>query len=310
MKKSLLFLSVLNFFYACSKAFDTTAPENEALVIDTTPRDWSGFVEQRSGNIPLILIAPHGGDQRPDWIDDRSCANATVVQDQYTREITLLIEDALTARGYRPYLVVTTIHRIKVDLNRNMADSFCSDNSTNALWTLFHNQITQFRQEIEQIHGRGLLIDLHGHGHPVQKIELGYLRNGHDLREFAQQPESSTATMVSICNAVVEHPQGHSLSDLLIGPQAMGSLLTTRGFPAIPAEGDVAPNAGDAFFSGGYITQVYGSRESGRIDAIQLELYRQGLRDTNENRIAFANALAEILLNYLDQHYSDVFSRE
>lgn len=310
MKRTLVILFTLSCLYACSEANDSAQSENQAFVVDNTPPDWTSFIDHRRGNLPLIIVAPHGGDQRPDWIDDRSCANATIVQDQYTRAIALRIEEALMARGYRPYLVATTMHRIKVDLNRSMANSFCSDNSTNALWTLFHNQINQYRQEIEQTHGRGLLIDLHGHGHPIQKIELGYLRNGSDLRAFAQQPESTTATMVSVRNAVVEHPQGNSLSDLLIGPQALGSLLSAQGFLAIPAEGDIAPNEGDAFFSGGYITQVYGSREGGRIDAIQLELNRQGLRDTNENRTAFANAMAEILLDYLSYHYSDVFTRE
>ena len=42
-------------------------------------------------------------------------------------------------------------------------------------YQLFHDQIITFRQEIINNYNRGLLIDIHGHGHPIQRIELGYL---------------------------------------------------------------------------------------------------------------------------------------
>ena len=42
--------------------------------------------------------------------------------------------------------------------------------------------------------------------------------------------------------------------------------------------------SGDSYFTGGYNTVRHGSRDGGATDAIQMECYFAGLRDTAENR--------------------------
>ena len=53
---------------------------------------WDAFVEFKEGNIPLILVASHGGDLKPNWINDRDCPGSKLLQDQYTLGIALQLE--------------------------------------------------------------------------------------------------------------------------------------------------------------------------------------------------------------------------
>ena len=266
---------------------------------------WKDYVEFREGNYPLLLIAPHGGDLKPQWINDRDCENSVVTQDQYTLGIALQLEQELRALGIQPYVVLAKIHRIKIDLNRSLETSHCEDDSSNDLWQLFHSQIKHYRDAIIEEFGRGLVIDIHGHGHPNQRIELGYLLTSEQLRDLRQQDAYTLPENTSINSLVENHPEQLSLSDIVFGDQALGSMLSSRGFPTVPSAQDPAPLATEPFFSGGTNTKLYGSRSLNGVDAIQLELNRQGLRETSADRERFANTFAQILSDYMLYHYAD-----
>ncbi|NOT09293.1 MAG: N-formylglutamate amidohydrolase, partial [Gemmatimonadales bacterium] len=91
-------------------------------------------------------------------------------------------------------------------------------------------------------------------------------------------------------------------SGLLRGPAALGSLLAGRGFPAVPSGAVPAPGD-DPYFSGGYNSARYGSRDGGAVSGVQIEVHFEGLRDTAANREAFAVALAEALVAYFPAHF-------
>ena len=268
--------------------------------------DWEDYIISRKGNIPLLLVAPHGGDLKPQWIENRGCEGAVITQDQYTLGIALQIENELKKRTYQPYIVYAKIHRIKVDLNRSLETSHCEDDSSNDLWRAFHQQIESYRYEIIQKYSRGLMIDIHGHGHPNQRIELGYLLNSEQLRSLSTNG-SLENSLTSINSLVNNHPENISLNELIIGENSLGTLLSSAGFPSVPSAQDPAPNLGDPFFSGGSNTKLYGSKTRNGVDAIQLELNRQNLRQESEDRIRFSENFATVILSYLQRHYSDVF---
>ena len=268
---------------------------------------WEDYVIFKTGNIPLLIIAPHGGNLKPQWLEDRSCPDSKLLQDQYTLEIALQIEKELNAIGYKPYMVLSKMHRIKIDLNRSINTALCEDKSAIPLWELFHNQISRFRNDIISSHGRGLLIDLHGQSHPEQRIELGYLLNGEMLRDF-EQNVTDYSNQVSIKNLIANHPEGYNIAELIMGSNSLGSLLSEKGFDSVPSQSDQAPLESQIFFSGGHNTINYGSRDSGTIDAIQVELNREGLRAASEDRQRFANVFSNILVNFLKIHYADVFT--
>mgnify|MGYP001194889591 CR=1 FL=1 len=213
----------------------------------------------------------------------------------------------LNKMGYQPFIVYAKIHRIKIDLNRSLQTSHCEDDTSNELWQLFHDQIFTFRQEIINNYNRGLLIDIHGHGHPIQRIELGYLITSQKLRELSGDETFIQHNETSINSLIENHPENKKLSDLLFGDNALGSLLSKNGFPTVPSSTDRAPKSGEPFFSGGTNTKNYGSKYQNGVDAIQLELNRNGLRQDSEDRERFSKVFAKILIDYMKFHYSDIF---
>tara|TARA_B100000767_G_scaffold275620_1_gene313779 strand:- start:809 stop:1729 length:921 start_codon:yes stop_codon:yes gene_type:complete len=268
---------------------------------------WNDYIIFKTGNIPLLIIAPHGGDLKPQWLDDRNCENSKILQDQYTLEIALQIEQELNSLGFQPFLVLSKMHRIKIDLNRSLETALCNDKSAMPLWMVFHNQIDIFRNEISSSYGRGLVIDLHGQSHPEQRIELGYLLNGSMLRDL-EQNATDYSNQVSIKNLISNHPKQTSFQQLLVGENSLGTLLSEQDFAAVPSQSDQAPLESQLFFSGGHNTINYGSRDSGTIDAIQVELNRAGLRAESDDRQRFANVFSNIIIDYLTVHYSDAFT--
>ena len=268
---------------------------------------WDDYVIFKTGNIPLLIIAPHGGDLKPQWLDDRNCENSKIVQDQYTLEIALQIEQELNTLGFQPFLVLSKMHRIKIDLNRSLETALCKDKSAMPLWMVFHNQIDIFQNEISSSYGRGLIIDLHGQSHPEERIELGYLLNGSMLRDL-EQNATDYSNQVSIKNLISNHPKQTSFQQLLVGENSLGTLLSEQDFAAVPSQSDQAPLESQLFFSGGHNTINYGSRDSGTIDAIQVELNRAGLRAESDDRQRFANVFSNIIIDYLTVHYSDAFT--
>ena len=272
---------------------------------ETTIQRWDDFVIFKKGNFPLLIVAPHGGDLKPQWIQNRDCEGAVIVQDQYTLGIAFQIENELKKKGYSPYMLLSKIHRVKLDLNRPLETSLCEDDTPEELWNVFHHQIASYRSEVIERFGRGLLIDLHGHGHDNQRIELGYLLSGQQLRAIAQK-EFDFEVSTSIESMFQYHPEKLGVVDLLTGQQSLGSLLSRAGYPSVPSSEDPAPEKGDPFFSGGTNTQMYGSQNQTGVDAIQVELNRKNVRETSIDREQFAHDFAQIIIDYMQYHYSDV----
>jgi len=288
---------------SCSKTNEQPQQIKQAEQIVETP-NWGEFIDYREGNIPLMIISVHGGDLEPEWIESRTCDGATVVRDSYTRDVAIEIESQIKTNGYSPYVVLNNLHRKKLDLNRSLNNSNCGDQTTQPYWDLFHKQIDDFRTQIQNQFGSGLVIDIHGQSHEEQRIELGYLLYSSELRMDATTINSvDFKNRSSVKNLLNNHPDNLKLTDLLSGESSMGNLLTQKGYASVPSKDDVAPKEGELYFSGGYNTVTYGSRDIGTVDAIQIELNMIGVRDTNESRTLFSKEFAEVLITYLRTYY-------
>lgn len=305
MLNRFFFILIYIILFLSCESDSSDLNQNDDLV--ESEIQWNDYIIFKTGNIPLLIIAPHGGDLKPQWLDDRNCENSKILQDQYTLEIALQIEQELNSLGFQPFLVLSKMHRIKIDLNRSLETALCNDKSAMPLWMVFHNQIDIFRNEISSSYGRGLVIDLHGQSHPEQRIELGYLLNGSMLRDL-EQNATDYSNQVSIKNLISNHPKQTSFQQLLVGENSLGTLLSEQDFAAVPSQSDQAPLESQLFFSGGHNTINYGSRDSGTIDAIQVELNRAGLRAESDDRQRFANVFSNIIIDYLTVHYSDAFT--
>lgn len=259
------------------------------------------YIEYIAGELPVIVSAPHGGALRPDEIPDRT--SGTTVTDLNTAELARAVDSALVRRtGKHAHVVIVRLHRVKLDANRDLTEGAQGDAEAELAWQDFHRFLTDAKDDVSQRHTGGLYLDLHGHGHAIQRLELGYLLNPAQLREpdvsLDQHPMYETAS--SIRTLSVRSPL--SFAELLRGPSSLGSLFEAEGFPAVPSA--ATPDPGDdEYFDGGFNTYTHGCRAGGVICAVQIEANRIGVRDTEENRARFAAAVARVIESYLDLHY-------
>lgn len=276
------------------------------LVVGQVYTDPQGYVEFIPGDAPIVIIAPHGGTSTPTALPDRSCAGCVTTMDLNTQELARAIADAVQQRlRVRPHLIINRLHRRKFDANRDLAEATGGTAALTPTWSWFHAAIDSSKARVTGKFTRGLVIDLHGHGHAVQRLELGYLLTDSELRQTdGALSASNTMARTSIRTLAGDT---RSLADrgipMLRGANSFGTLLATAGFPAVPSAQDPAPKTNEEYFDGGYNTQRHGSVNGGSLDAVQIECNFTGVRDTESSRAAFASAVAVALGRYFEVHY-------
>ena len=278
------------------------------LVPGETYYDSTGFVEYRAGNLPIILSAPHGGDWQPDSIPDRDCVGCVFQIDAFTRVITWdLVDKIEELTGCFPHMVMNRLHRVKFDANRDIEDAADGNALVEEAWRGYHEFIDLSKDEINSSYGRGLFLDLHGHAHTIQRIELGYLLS----REALQMSDAEINELqneASISTLAANNINRLSLAGLLRGEESFGSILHNKGLPSVPSLEDPYPQDNEAYFTGGFNTVRHGSKElNGTIDAIQIEM-NQDIRFDEDNRHILVDSLAQSILDYLALHYFEEFS--
>ena len=142
------------------------------------------YIEYQPGNIPLIISVPHGGRLEPGNVPDRDCDGCSYVMDTYTQELAREIRAAFVRQtGCYPHVIYNLLHRKKLDMNRSIVLATDSNTILDVYWNDYHGFVRGAKDSILRQHGRGLFIDLHGHGHTKQRIEYGYLLYESQLRE-------------------------------------------------------------------------------------------------------------------------------
>lgn len=294
----------LYFSWICCFLLWHTA-HGQTIRLDSVYLGSRGFVEYFPGNIPLILSATHGGDLRPADIPNRTCAGCVTSADLYTRELAIeLRESVFRANGYYPHLVINRLHRSKLDANREIIEAAQGHPDAEKAWKEFHGFLEQAVVQIKNTCGRGLLIDIHGHGHTIQRLELGYLLSAVTLRTNEDNLDTEEIVSQSSIRYLASNNRLNLKHHVLVrGENSLGALLEQEGFPSVPAPGDPAPRSGQDYFSGGYNTEKYGSANGGTIDAIQIECNFQGVRDSEVSRAVFADRLAAAVLHFMQTLY-------
>lgn len=258
-----------------------------------------GYVEYIPGTLPVVLSAPHGGALRPGEIPDRSFG--IVDSDRNTRELTMAVRDAwIDETGAAPHVVISHLHRSKLDPNREIEEAAQGSPFAEYAWTEYHEWIARARTAIAS-RGEGMYFDVHGHGHPVDRVELGYLISADRLNGSDASLDGIPTIQLSSIREL-GRDSGIPFSQLLRGPTSLGGFLEDEGVPSVPSPSDPSPGA-DPYFSGGYSTRRHGSIGDGEVvSGVQLEHHFPGLRDTDENRRAYAVDLATAVRLFMLEH--------
>ena len=252
-------------------------------------------------NSPIILSSPHDGTIEPSSMPVRDNADAVVVRDLYVSDLTMQISNSIYEQtGIRPHIIINDISRSRMEPNRSLAEAYNKSDAANSSWNEYHDFIKVARQIVSENVGKGLYIDMHGHGHTKNRIEVGYITSKTNLN--AEDAVLDTyATSSSIYG--IAKTSTYTYSKLVRGDYAFGTLLANEGCPAVPSKQDPKPNADD-YFNGGYCTLTYGSGNGGTISAIQLETNGTNLRNTATQRVASGKKMANAIITYMKMHYN------
>lgn len=279
--------------------FSCQEPEPDISETIFPVQQWTTITQ---GTMPLVLIAPHGGSLKPEELPDRTCSGCVVLNDVYTQELATAIDLAFINRiGKRPFVIINKLHRIKFDGNRDRVEATGGYAPLDQFWVHFHNAIDTARIRALRLHNRALVIDLHGHGHDNQRLELGYLLSAVELRGDATTLDQLLSGESSISGLAQSSSKG---IDLLRGTSSLGHFFQGQGVPAVPSPQDLAPRNGEPYFNGGFNTYRYGSINGSKSDAIQIECHSTGIRNSATARAAFAEKFVTAVLAFMEANYN------
>jgi len=254
------------------------------------------YIKYYQGNAPIILSAPHGGDEKPKEIKTRT--KGVFDKDDYTYELTeLIIEEFYKQTNLTPYGIIADISRVKVDINRAKEEAY-EDEKASIPYNQFHSFIKGAKEEIEATFAKGLYIDIHGQSHPKGYLEFGYLLDNSILKQYdGDLKENIEDSSISALSKFTKE----CFIDQLRGPHSMGSLMSNQGYDSIPSI-KLPYASDDNYFEGAYDTIRYGSLNGGNISGIQIEFPYKDVRDTKENREKCAKAFVDCLLVFIKIH--------
>jgi hypothetical protein len=268
------------------------------------------YIEYIAGNMPVIISAPHGGTIAPSGMKNRTEAlcndtsNFSTAEDTNTDDVVRALDTAMrNLIGCRPHTIICRLDRGKLDCNRDLATGACGDSLAQIAWFEFHNFINMARTNLRSNFARGLYIDFHGHGHTIQRLELGYGLSSAELRASDAYLNRTSVRNNSTIRALANsNLQNLNHAQLIRGTQAFGTMMANAGYPSVPSLQDSSPAVNEDYFNGGYNVRRYGTADSGIIDAIQIESNWTNVRNNTTSIKRFTDSLARIIVRYLQNH--------
>ena len=264
----------------------------------------NNYIEYHKGTLPIIISVPHGGSLTPSSIPDRTCNNPTLVTDAYTISLAKQIDSSLfNLTGKHPHIIYCNLKRTKIDCNREIVEGACGNAEATVAWNEFHHFIDTAEAIAQnQFPGKAFYIDLHGHGHTIQQLELGYLYTPTQLGYSDSVLNTSYYTnLSSIKNLVASNVNGYNNANMLRGNFALGTLLANAGFPSVPSMQTPSPGT-NPYFDGGFNTANYTCHAAGNpVNGVQIEC-NSNVRSSYASRKVFADSLALVLFKYFLIH--------
>ncbi len=260
----------------------------------------SGFIRHWPGELPVVLSVPHDGAAKPADIPDRP--RGVTVRDSYAAALGHALRDALRERcGAAPPLIVCELSRKKVDCNREIGEGAAGQPKAEQVWREYHASIDEAEAAVLARSKHGLYLDIHSHGHPKPRIEIGYLLKASELRLSDERLDADKSVAARSSIRWLSQRTPAKFSELLRGETSLGGLFAARGVAAVPSPREVLL-LDDPYFNGAYDIEAHGSRDKSQLDAAQLEVPGP-MRDTPAHRAATAKAIAESLEAYFVRHF-------
>ncbi len=238
------------------------------------PPNPDGLVIYRRGNLPIILLAPHGGTVAPAGMPPRRNAPG---RDVGTAELAEALAAELAWEDPRhgrrsPHVVINRLHRRFVDANRSpgskafrgLVDAqgkpLPRDPRAERTYRDFHRFAQYAVRTVQREHGTGILLDLHGLSSARSIDMYGYRLRAPDFADARDSriPASDEALAAAILEkstmqaAASRRSGAAQIAGLVRGPESLASLVdrayremfpdlvddegNPRGRPATPSQ--------------------------------------------------------------------------
>lgn len=278
------------------------AAEEDPFVVGESYYGRNEYIEYIVGDLPLILTSGHDGGLQPAEIPARTWG--TFARDTSTQPQTRAMADEIFNRtGRRPHMIISHLHRTRLDPNREIVEAAQFNIHAEQAWSEYHDTfITAARETAVKQAGFALLFDMHGHGHDIKRLELGYLLGATELNVDDNTLNLPGYAWQSSLRSMMLRNPGLPFTELIRGQASLGSRFNDRSVPAWPSA--EFPTIGSApFFNGGYTTSRHASRDDNHpTDAIQIESHG-AVRTNATARAQFAVDFARVIQSYMVDYY-------
>jgi len=212
------------------------------------------LVHAETGELPVILTAPHGGTQAVPDCEERTAIGSRFVTgpDYNTDRLARGIADELKRlTGKAPYLVIARFHRKYIDANRSAGEAYGSPGCA-ADYDDYHAAIRRLIDEMRAKYPRAMLFDIHGQVAFPESILRG-TRYGSTVKTLLTRADAPAVT----------------------GPDSVFGRFAAMGYTIVPDNNLVPTDRVEAKnYTGGHTVEIYGSQRTDGIDAMQLEFGR------------------------------------
>ncbi len=239
------------------------------------------LIAVESGDMPVLLTAPHGGRQDVPGCALRTPAGKRFVTGADYNTDTLardIAGDLKRLTGRQPYLVIARFHRRFIDANRPADEAYAAP-GCQADYEFYHAAIRRVVDELRGKYGHAILFDVHGQSAYPDAILRG-THHGTTVRSLLARAGAPALT----------------------GPDSIFGQFSAMGYRILPPiSASPTDRVEPPGYTGGYTVALYGSQHADGVDAMQLEFGRDLRNDAVVGKTArdAATAIAALYERYL-----------